>query len=75
MPGRRGAADKTETVQFRVPSEDLDRWRALVKTRRGYLSVLIRQAVDEWIELHKNDKGDKATQFWEWPPQRRYGRY
>jgi hypothetical protein len=74
MPGSRGRHAKGNIVQFRVPAEDLERWRAFLKMRHGYLSVLIRQAVDEHLDRHKDKKNPGAGAYWEWPLRSR-GRY
>jgi hypothetical protein len=74
MPGARGYGheDKDEKVQLRVPASSLARWRAYVEKRGGYLSVLIRRAVDEHLAANEKSK-DKAPQIYEWPERRRRG--
>ncbi len=78
MPGARGYGheDKDEKVQLRVPASSLARWRAYVEKRGGYLSVLIRRAVDEHLAAHEKnlssrDKSKQPPQIYEWPERRR----
>ena len=69
MPGRRvhGHAKQLK-VQVRVSEAELARWAAHVRMVGGYLSVLIRRAVDEHIAA--NQKAAKAPRLYGWPPGR-----
>jgi hypothetical protein len=73
MPGRhRFGQHKGRKVQLRIDAADLARWTAHVERTGGYLSVLIRRAVDEYVDAHAKDK--KPPTLYEWPaPVRRSG--
>ncbi len=65
MPGTRSYHEKTRMVQFRMREEDHTRWAAHVEKAGGYLSVLIRRAVDEHIAAQA--KAKKPPALYEWP--------
>jgi hypothetical protein len=70
MPGHRRRGEERELkVQVRVTEADLERWAAHVRKVGGYLSVLIRRAVDE--HLAANPKPSKAPSLYDWPGHRR----
>lgn len=69
MPGsRRGQVPRELKVQVRVSEADLARWAAHVRKVGGYLSVLIRRAVDEHIAA--NSRAGKAPRLYDWRGQR-----
>ena len=70
MPGRRiHGKQKDVKVQVRVSEADLARWAEHVRKVGGYLSVLIRRAVDE--HLAANQSPAKAARLYDWPPRGR----
>lgn len=58
MPGRRarwGSGDeKKDVVILRIHPETKKRWTEYVEKRGGYLSGLVRRAVDEYLTRHPN---------------------
>lgn len=63
MPGTRGRTERTATVAIRVTPEELAAWRQYVEMRGGYLSTLVRRAVNDYI--HDNPDPKRSMRFWD----------
>jgi len=71
MPGyRHRRKPKASMLQVRVDPETLKRWKLYMQESSGYLSVLVRRAVDEHLVAHPKPKGRPV--YYAWPE--RWGR-
>lgn len=56
MPGQRTPDERTKVLQVRVTPAEADAWQRHVARGGGYISVLIRRAVKEYIARHRGER-------------------
>ena len=56
MPGYRGRDERSEQIIIRVTPVQKAKWASYVEAHGGYLSGLIRRAVEDFIHEHPGAK-------------------